>query len=207
MKNLSKLLGVIAIVAVIGVSLVSCGDGNSGNNSSSSSSSSGGSSSSSDYENTGVGGGSDNSDNSDNTGGETGGNTDSNTGGNTTTNTFTPPTKAQVEQFLESHRTNPANQIAGSNAAVYIKSIAVNTYTIGGSNITSNPSAVPEDADVRVKFTLRTNLGFDNLTMGERLNIDNYRVDLMSALQSWLKSQGFKSVPSGNITTGNTIFG
>jgi len=60
---------------------------------------------------------------------------------------------------------------------------------------------------VQVKFTIRTILGSSNLTMGEKLNIDNYRVDLMYDLQNWLKTQGFKSVPSGNITTGSTIFG
>jgi hypothetical protein len=120
---------------------------------------------------------------------------------------FTPPTKAEIQTFLENHRTNTANKIAGEQAAVYIRSITLNTYTIGGKSITTKPAAVAENAEVKVKFTLRTNLSFNQLTVGERLNIDNYRIDLMSDLQSWLKQQGFENVPSANITTGNTTFG
>jgi hypothetical protein len=120
---------------------------------------------------------------------------------------FTPPTKADLQAFFESYRTDTANEISGENAAVYIKSITLNTYTIGGTSITTKPDAVSEDADVKVKFTIRTILGFDNLTMGERLQIDNFRVSLMGALNTWLKQKGFKSVPSANITTGNTVFG
>jgi hypothetical protein len=198
MKKFYKLLGVIAIGAVIAIGMAGCdtgtGSDDTGNNT-------GGN-------NTGS-----------NTGGNTGGNNagentgennaGENTGGNNTggDNTFTPPAKAQLSEFLESHRTNPANKIGSSNAAVYIKSITVNTYTIDGTSIATNPAAVPENADVKVKFTIRTILGYNNLTTGERLNIDNYRVALMDALQSWLKQQGFKNVPSSNITTGSTVFG
>jgi hypothetical protein len=62
-----------------------------------------------------------------------------------------------------------------------------------------------ENADVAVKYTLKTHLSFNQLTIGERLNIDNYRIDLMDALKSWLQQQGFKNVK--NITTGTTVFG
>jgi hypothetical protein len=55
-------------------------------------------------------------------GGNNGGN-----GGGGGNNTFTPPTEAQLSEFLESRHTNPANKIAGEGANVYIKSITVNT--------------------------------------------------------------------------------
>jgi hypothetical protein len=147
---------------------------------------------------------------SDGSGGEqTGGTgeTDGTGDGTTSQATFTPPTKAQIQAFLESHRTNTANKIGSENAAVYIRSITVNTYTINGTSITTNPADVAENADVKVKFTLRTNLSFAQLTVGERLNIDNYRIALMDDLKSWLEQQGFENVPFANITTGNTVFG
>jgi hypothetical protein len=199
MKKFHKLLGVIAIGAVIAIGMAGCDtDAGSDNNEYQQGDNTGGN-------NTGGNNTGGNNTGGNNTGGDnTGGN---NTGGDTEDNTFTPPTKTQISEFLESHRTNPANKIAGENAAVYVRSITVNTYTIDGTSITTNPAAVPENADVEVKFTIRTILCFNNLTMGERLQIDNYRIDLMDALRSWLKQQGFKEVPSGNITTGNTVFG
>jgi uncharacterized protein (DUF1697 family) len=59
---------------------------------------------------------------------------------------------------------------------------------------------------VKVKFAIRTILDFDNLTMGERLQIDDFRLELMDALKSWLEDQGF-SYSKIDITTGNTVFG
>jgi hypothetical protein len=94
----------------------------------------------------------------------------------------------------------------GGSAAVYIRSVTVNTYTVNGSNITSSPSPVPQNAQVVVRFTVRTILTSGNLTTGERLNIDNFRIDLISALDTWLRGQGF-GVLNITITTGNTIFG
>jgi hypothetical protein len=122
----------------------------------------------------------------------------------TTSAAFTPPTRAQLETFLENYRTNTT--LMGGSAAVYIRSIAINTYTIDGSNVTSNPSPVPENAQVTVRFTVRTILSSGNLTMGEMLNIDNFRGDLQSALRTWLRDQGFGQ-SNITITTGNTIFG
>jgi hypothetical protein len=118
--------------------------------------------------------------------------------------TFTPPTRAQLEAFLESYRTTTT--LMGGSAAVYIRSIAVNTYSVNGVNITSSPSPVPESAQVTVRFTVRTILGFNNLSMGERMNIDNFRGDLQSALRNWLRDRGFGQF-NINITTGDTIFG
>jgi hypothetical protein len=202
MKKFYKLLGVIAIGAVIAIGMAGCdtgtGSDDTGNNTG------GNNTGNNTGGNTGgnnTGGNNTGNNTGDNTGGNTGGD---NTGGDTT---FTPPTKAQVSEYLESHRTNPANKIGSSNAAVYIKSITVNTYTINGTSIATNPAAVPENANVKVTFTIRTILSYNNLTMGERLNIDNYRVALIDALRNWLKQQGFKDVPSTNITTGSTVFG
>jgi hypothetical protein len=135
----------------------------------------------------------------------TGGNGD-NTNGNGTGGeaTFTPPTKAQIEAFVENHRKNTT--LMGGSAAVYVKSITINSYTVAGKNITTKPSPVLENAEVQVKFTLRTILSFNNLTMGERLNIDNYRIDLLGDLTDWLQEQGFGRLKI-TITTGNTVFG
>jgi hypothetical protein len=215
-----KLMGILAMVLVFGLVLAGCptetdNSSNTGNNTENTGDNTGntgdntGNTGTGDTGNTGNDTGSTGTGGSGNTGDNTGntGTGDSGDGTTSQDNTFTPPSKAQLQAFLESYRTDTANQIGSSNAAVYIKSITVNTYTIGGTSITTNPSAVPEDADVKVKFTLRTILVFDNLTMGERLNIDNFRIHLIDALQTWLKQQGFNSVPSANITTGNTVFG
>ena len=54
--------------------------------------------------------------------------------------------------------------------------------------------------------TLRTILTQSNLNTGERLNIDNYRLALQSALRDWLQDQGFSS-SNITVTTGTTVFG
>jgi hypothetical protein len=197
-RKLFGIAGVLVVLLALGLILGGCdtgtGSDNSGGNNTGGDNTGG--------DNTGGDNTGGNNTGGDNTGGDDSGG--DNTGGTTT---FTPPTKAQLQGFLENYRTNTANKIAGENAAVYIKSITVNTYTIGGKTITTNPDAVPEDADVRVKFTVRTILSYNNLTMGERLQIDNFRLALMDDLKKWLQQQGFKNVSSGNITTGNTVFG
>jgi uncharacterized lipoprotein YehR (DUF1307 family) len=198
-------VGMLVLALVFGLVLTGCGDKNSGSPLSPSDNN-GNNTDNNGNDNNGNNNNGNNNNGNDNNGNDNNGNDNNGDNGSAGgDNTFTPPTKAQLSAFLESHRTNPANKISGENAAVYIRSITVNTYTIDGTSITTNPAAVPENADVEVKFTIRTILGFNQLTMGERLNIDNYRIDLMDALESWLKQQGFKDVPS--ITTGNTIFG
>ena len=118
--------------------------------------------------------------------------------------TFTPPSRAQIEAFLENRRTTAT--IGTFPASAYIRSITINSYTVNGVNITTNPSPVPENAEVRVQFTLRTILGFNTLTLAERLHIDNFRLALQRDLQDWLESQGF-GFWNITITTGNTVFG
>lgn len=118
--------------------------------------------------------------------------------------TFTPPTKAQLEAFVENYRTTKT--IMSNSAAVYVRSVAINTYTVNGNNITTNPSPVPESAQVQVRFTVRTILIFDNLSLGERMQIDNFRTFLLAELRTWLKNQGFQ-YSNTNVTTGNTIYG
>jgi hypothetical protein len=220
-RKLFGMTGALIVLLALGLILAGCdtgtgsdntgGNNTGGNNTGGDNSGSGNTSGdNTGNDNTGSGNtGGDNTGNDNTGGGNTGGdNTGDNDGGTTSQeNTFTPPTKAQVQAFLESYRTNTANKIAGENAAVYIKSTTINTYTIGGKSITTNPAAVSEDADAKVKFTIRTILIFDNLTMGERLQIDNFRIALMDALKKWLQQQGFKNIPSTNITTGNTVFG
>ena len=127
-----------------------------------------------------------------------------NIGGKTGEKTFSPPTKAQVEAFVEKYRKDTT--LMGGSAAVYIRSIAVNTYTVEGKNIGTNPSPVPESAQAEVKFTVRTILSFNGLSIGERLNVDNFRVDLQSDLKDWLVNQGF-GYSNVKVTTGNTTFG
>jgi len=118
--------------------------------------------------------------------------------------TFTPPSRAQLEAFVENYRMT--STLMGTTAAAHIRSITINSYIVNGVNITTNPSPVPANAEVRVQFTLRTWQSFNNLEMGQRLNIDNFRLALQRDLQDWLESQGF-GFWNITVTTGNTVFG
>jgi hypothetical protein len=200
MKNLAKLLGIIVIGAIIGLSFVGCG----GDDDSGSSNNGGNNNSGNNNDGGNNNNGGNNNDGGNNNGGNNNNGNGDNNGGGTQTPTFTPPTKAQVEAFVENYR--KTTDLMGGKAAVYIRSITINSYTVDGGNITTNPSPVPENAKVQVKYTVRTILIFNNLTMGERLNIDNFKWDVQSALQKWLKEQGFGS-SNINVTAGDTIFG
>jgi len=153
------------------------------------------------------GGGGGSSSGGSSSGGSSGGGDGSSGGGGSggqSANTFTPPSKSQIEDYVEDYRKN--TNLMGGSAAIYIKTITINTYTVDGESINRSPPPVPENAQVQVKFTVKTNLSFNNLEMGERLNIDNFRIDLKSALTTWLTNQGFGRW-NITITTGDTVFG
>ena len=213
MKKAFKLIGIIAIAAVIGLSFTGCdqandpappsqtGGGQTGGGQTGGGQTGGGQTGGGQTGGGQTGGGQTG-------GGQTGG---GQTGGGQTGGqqpppvaTFTPPTRAQLQTFLENQRTT--GTIAGLPRAAYIRSITINSYTVNGASITTNPSAVPVTAEVRVQFTLRTHLSFNNLEMGERLQIDNFRIQLQGDLQNWLQEQGFGRW-NITVTTGNTVFG
>ena len=98
----------------------------------------------------------------------------------------TVPNRAALQSFL--NNIVATSTVGGNPLSSYVSGITIVTYTVGGTNITTNTPSVP--ANSRVVITVRVNARAGIGATGN-LWVDSFRANLPNIIRNWISDQGF----------------